>query len=211
MNKIVLSSIVAAGLATTVSHAGAAVTLVSSDLGNVTGYTAAGLTLVQNFDTAAGLSGNYQLVTGSSGSQYQEPLGDSTQYLSIPQTSAAGVTVGSAPFTATYTLGQTATTLGFYWGSPDGYNNIVTFYNGASVVGTYSPAAPLVFNGSNGNSTYVVLNAGGNFDSVAFTTQNIAFEIDNIALGVPEPGEWAMMLAGLGMVSVIARRRKAAR
>jgi hypothetical protein len=36
--------------------------------------------------------------------------------------------------------------------------------------------------------------------------------IDNIDVSsvsaVPEPGEWAMMIAGLGMVSVIARRRK---
>ena len=45
--------------------------------------------------------------------------------------------------------------------------------------------------------------------------QNIMIDssIDNIRIydqvsAVPEPGEWAMMLAGLGVVSAIARKRK---
>jgi hypothetical protein len=40
---------------------------------------------------------------------------------------------------------------------------------------------------------------------------SIFVTVEQVVSAVPEPGEWAMMLAGLGMVSFIAKRRKQAR
>jgi PEP-CTERM motif len=43
---------------------------------------------------------------------------------------------------------------------------------------------------------------GGTIDNIRLTQDAVA--------AVPEPGEWAMMLAGLSVVGLIARRRKKA-
>jgi PEP-CTERM motif len=58
-------------------------------------------------------------------------------------------------------------------------------------------------------STVNLFFAGGLADGVAGATiDNIRLTQDVIS-AVPEPGEWAMLLAGLGVVGAIARRRKA--
>jgi PEP-CTERM motif len=52
------------------------------------------------------------------------------------------------------------------------------------------------------------ITAGGN--NVYWGVNQVQFDITSVS-AVPEPGEWAMMLAGLGVVGAITRRRKAAR
>jgi hypothetical protein len=56
--------------------------------------------------------------------------------------------------------------------------------------------------------------ASGNTTDVSFTGKSAIFYIgvDNVAVtaAVPEPETWGMLLAGLGLVGVIARRRKTA-
>jgi hypothetical protein len=87
---------------------------------------------------------------------------------------------------------------------------------GTTFVTTPSPALP----GAAGVVNYAStswLSDGSNL-SLSFYTLLAASSgtvIDNISVSsitevsaVPEPGEWAMMIAGLGVVSVIARRRK---
>jgi hypothetical protein len=53
------------------------------------------------------------------------------------------------------------------------------------------------------------LNFGGTGTSVTngFYIDNVSVQLDNVS-AVPEPGEWAMMLAGLAIVSGLAKRRK---
>jgi hypothetical protein len=46
-----------------------------------------------------------------------------------------------------------------------------------------------------------------NFKRVAFSTGEIAGEGSAFVTAVPEPGTWALMLAGIGLVSLRARRR----
>jgi hypothetical protein len=41
-----------------------------------------------------------------------------------------------------------------------------------------------------------------------FYIDNVTVQLDNVS-AVPEPSEWAMMIAGLGAVSFIAKRRRA--
>jgi hypothetical protein len=219
MNKLVTGAIASAVLVIASSGAQAAVTLAAGSLvGNQTGYTALGLTLVNDFNSGTlasnGITGNAALVTGTIGARYEAPSGDLTQYLVVPETTAPYAPVGTpGPYAATVALGQAASSVGFYWGSPDDYNNSVELLSGGSVVGTYTATALALagfgVTSSNVNSIYVRLDSTTAFDSVRFTTGNIAFEVDNLAIAaVPEPGEWAMMLAGLGVVSLIARRRK---
>jgi hypothetical protein len=51
----------------------------------------------------------------------------------------------------------------------------------------------------------------GKFDSFLFTAQNDAadgYRLQQVALGVPEPAAWAMMLGGFGLVGGMMRRRQ---
>jgi hypothetical protein len=227
MKRFLLSAVTSAVVATFGTNAGAAVTLVTSN-SLVNGYTAiAGMSLLTDFETG-GLAANYftatseaAIVSGPS-TGITEPLNDATKFLAVPN-SVAGIPVGTNPYEATLVIPNKVLSVGFYWGTPDnnsvfnGYNS-VTLYSGGVLgtnLGTYTGGnlfSDLGLNpsGSNANSRYVQLWAGGaGFDTVVFGASAQAFELDNIATSVPEPGEWAMMIAGLGVVSLIARRRKA--
>jgi hypothetical protein len=228
MKRFLLSAVTTAVVATFGTSASAAVSLVTSN-SSVTGYTAiTGMNLLTDFETG-GLVANYfsatseaAIVSGSPPGSLQ-PNNDATKYLTVPTSNSSSIATGTNPFEATLNIPNAVKTIGFYWGSPDndsqfnGYNS-VTLYSGGVLgtnLGTYTGGnlfSDLGLNptGANSNSLYVQLWAGGAvFDTVVFGASAQAFEIDNIATSVPEPGEWAMMIAGLGVVSLIARRRKA--
>src|SRR5258705_13293554 len=83
--------------------------------------------------------------------------------------------------------------LGFYWGSIDGYNSIEFFNNGVSVgslTGTNAALqASLLANGDQGSynsNRYVVINdTNGVFDEARFSSDQNSFEFQNVS-AIPE-------------------------
>lgn len=123
----------------------------------------------------------------------------------------------SGPITVTLSA-TPATYFGFLWGSPDDYNH-VDFYDGdellKSLSGTDVFANPNPANGFQGafpNGQYFNAFAGSSerITRVVFRSGGNAFETDNLAMSVPEPGTYTMLLAGLGALGFVARRRKVA-
>jgi hypothetical protein len=79
----------------------------------------------------------------------------------------------------------------------------VTAPTGAGL-GTFDPSAVGEYSFKLAAYTSTGSIFAGNFN--AYGTE--AFNTSMVVSAVPEPGEWAMMLAGLGVVSAIARRRR---
>jgi PEP-CTERM motif len=116
----------------------------------------------------------------------------STDPLTISFTAAAGFAITGFSFDyatyqgstlpVVYSLAADGTTISAGTFTQPQINNIS--------IGGFNPANGLVFK---------------------FGPDNWTAGIDNISVevsAVPEPGEWAMMLAGLGVVGAIARRRR---
>jgi hypothetical protein len=81
----------------------------------------------------------------------------------------------------------------------------IDFFDGATLLGTVAYNGPAVL----GFAGFV----GGSITSVRFTTTlggQLNTGIDNLAVvAVPEPETYALLLAGLGVVASVARRRRA--
>lgn len=107
----------------------------------------------------------------------------------------------------------------FLWGSPDTYNQLTVmtdfgnFYTFDSTDGF-----PFAFDGGD-VAYYVGFQVDGEdndewISSLTFSSVSVpnnAFEASNFSVTpVPEPETYALMLAGLGVVGFMARRRKAA-
>jgi hypothetical protein len=89
----------------------------------------------------------------------------------------------------------------------------VTFYEGSTSLGTFDGTLVAATNAW-GNTGYfnVSTTNGSKITSIEFTANANAFETDNHAFitAVPEPETYVLMLAGLGLLGVMARRKKAA-
>lgn len=164
--------------------------------------------------SSAGLSGG-AVATLSGGTVYtqDQPFAD------IPKGGvfggnflAAGPTSG-APAVLTFLNGGVGF-ISFLWGSPDVYNKLTVTSTGG-LTQTFD-SSNITFASTNGDQTYsqYVQFTGLNGARITqLTFNNVpavdAFESANYSITpVPEPETYALLLAGLGAVAFVARRRR---
>jgi len=196
--------LLALGLAAVATTSATAATVIYKP--NVFGPPA-GYTLFDNFNDAAGQSlvtgSNFVFPTGSTAGQYVAPTGDTTPYLAVLGGGSAAIDFTGA-----------VKSFSFDYSTVDSYNSIairyadggMQSYTGAFILGSLPSGVT--------SGSFIVNGDGRAIKGLTLTTTQNSFEVDNLAtsgaLGaVPEPASWAMMLAGLGLVGVAARRRSA--
>ena len=195
---------------------GAALLATSAQAGVIYTYENAGVMTSQvtgattiNFNDGtcgayAQCSGHSGLVTGSVSGQYATPFGITDRYMTVANGSAS------------LALGRSYDYFGLFWGSIDTYNYL-SFYLGDRLIDTFSGSdlPPLVANGNQvawSSNRYLnfFFTDGDVFDRVVVRSDGYAFESDNHAVAVPEPGTLALLAAGLLGIGVSSRRRRSA-
>lgn len=122
----------------------------------------------------------------------------------------SGPTSGT-PATLTFS-GDGVGYISFLWGSPDLYNTLTVNSTDGSQSFT---AASMLFPVTNGDQAFnqsvqFLAASGSMITSLVFSSDQNAFEVGRFSVtAVPEPETYALMLAGLGIMGFVARRRKA--
>ena len=220
----------AAALALGAGSAGASINFTVTQIGNLNGPLLYGQSIIEDWDSpiAAGYAFTNPDVAGAtyvrSGALGLDP-GQSApppDGVGVYETSNYyTVTSNGGPHSAALTVlgGRSLSTFSFYLGSPDTYNYL-DFYNNGALVGGLSGAA--IWSGAaqeaNGDQTwgrrvYYTFTGATVVDEVRFTSTGNSFEFDGLAAtlaGVPEPATWTMMIMGFGGIGALLRRRRSA-
>lgn len=200
--------LLAAAAAATLASAAGAVSFVKAPYGTL----APGEILAVTFDAppAPGftVSGNAGVYSGAAGliPGIARPLpGNPSLYMSVRRTPLETAIIDTPLLRS----------VSFDVGSLDPIN-LVRFFGPSGLVASFTGsalAAPGVANGSgtdpNANARFLFQFGATPVNRIVFTSGQNSFEFDNIAAGViPEPGVWAMLVAGFGLVGWAMRRRR---
>ena len=225
MNKIIVAVVTAAAFMTSAAQAATIISVEAPGAQSTTiGY---GQTAVETFDALT--PGTQVPVNSSYGAIGVSATFTSTSILAADQYGGAGGIGNQVAVRQTGDLdisftGTPLNYLGVWASSLDGANT-VAFYQGATLIsstnltaiplgGLYNGNPTANFLGQNSGEKYAFFNfrVTEGFDRVVLSQNGGGgFEMDNLTIGaVPEPGTWAMLIAGFGMVGFAARRRRAA-
>lgn len=153
-----------------------------------------------NGDTM-GLAGG-SLETGSNGTIYANPAGDTTQYYAVGPSEGSPASIAISAFDR----------VSLYWGSIDYYNTISFLGAGGTAFASFT-GAQLVGGSPNGAESHTVTftltpTERAEVTGISFSSSVNAFEFDNLAIGsAPEPATWATLLLGFGLTGATLRRR----
>ena len=173
----------------------------------------AGPTPTFDFDGSTPATTGGLITSGSLDGIRAQPFGSTGNYFTVGPSDGSPGEIDISGFAS-------ITTLSLLWGSIDSYNTISFLDDVGNILGSFTGTE--VFALADGDQSDPATNpivtfsfTGADRDLVSRirleSSQN-AFEIDNLAItAVPEPGTWAMMLAGFGAVGYSLRSRKSRR
>jgi hypothetical protein len=143
--------------------------------------------------------------TLSGGTQYNGTIAGAVGSLSNVSISITNALHGNATYNTFFTLASNSNLNGNWNGTPGAATNSVTLYDvsdNSVVSGTYT----------DGHYAYAGLKAGDTYDwaTTGVVTAATGSYISSFTVAaVPEPEEWAMLLAGLGLIGFkLARSRR---
>jgi len=174
-----------------------------------------GLTVIQSFTTAAPNSTPYvagpnESVTGTVNSYQSDVGGEAVGPVASPGGGSFISIFGNGEYSIDLNAGVTV--FSFLLGGLDSYNRLVLSFadasqiilDGKAIIGQ-PPAAGTNY-GDTGRVTYQI--SGSTLTNAAFSSSQNSMEIDEIAVAVPEPATWAMLLLGFGIAGSALRRSR---